>query len=510
VTQQRTRLLEGSKPGNRRLGIIPGRRFALALVVCLGLLALTSKGAVADDSAPLVQATVYKAGGGTDRAAVTPDQLHANAPQCPTYTANWQEYGRQGPSPAQSAPDNSWTLATILGCLEPQPIALSDVTAITVDGDNGAPMTGPGSELFPADLRLPSDFQDSSQTPFVTVTGDSDRYDRPWRGESDLDFLDQTFTTPIAINVFEGPPLTVKALASPMTANVGSSINFNETVTGNGDGGAQTYDWNFGGGATNSSQATPTVQFNTAGVWTVNLQVTDSDGGGGGDQVTVTVNQPGTSSTPTSTGPTTTGPDKSSGTTPNAPPSTKKHKTGTQNAGKQHTGAKGEGKTSTHTHTTTTSTSTTTSTTTTQTTTTPAAGGSGGGSSGSSGSPRAGASTPTTPSADSGVHHRTPRAPTHHAAPTPAQGTLVTGELVSDLVPLPADQSPLVHPLSGGAAAAPARQAPESHSTVLPIIAAALAVLVLLGLGAQRELGWPRWWRDARWWRALRVLRLGG
>jgi hypothetical protein len=86
----------------------------------------------------------------------------------------------------------------------------------------------------------------------------------------------------------------------------------------------------------------------------------------------------------------------------------------------------------------------------------------------------------------------------------------VTGELVSDLVPLPADQSPLVHPLSGGAAAAPARQAPESHSTVLPIIAAALAVLVLLGLGAQRELGWPRWWRDARWWRALRVLRLGG
>jgi PKD repeat protein len=485
------------KPDHRRSGALPGRRLALGVAACLGLIVLPAAAAVADDSAPIVQATVYKAGGGTDVDTVSPNQLHANG-QCTTYPrATMEQYGRGQPFADQLVPNDTWALATILGCLQ-TPIPLASVTGITVLDANGAPMNGPGSQLKPADLTTPgSDFQNSDETPVVIDRGANDQYDRPWRGGSDLNFLDSTQSTPIAIDVFQGPLLTVNAFPKNDTITVGGKVNFSATVSSNN---GLTYEWNFGGGAPSSDQSSPTVQFNTAGVWTVNLQVTDANGGGGGDQATVTVNQPGTSSTPTSTGPTTTGPDKSAGTIPKAPPSTKKHKTGTQPSGNPKNGGKG----TSNTQTTTTST-TTTSTTTTQTSTTPAAGGSGGGSSGSSGSPGAGASPTTTPTPGPGAHHRTPPAPTHHPAPAPAQGTLVRGELVSDVVPLPANQSPLVHLLSSATGAAPARQAPVNHSHIVAIAAGVLAILALLGLGAQRELGHDRHWRG---W--LRSLRAGG
>jgi hypothetical protein len=63
----------------------------------------------------------------------------------------------------------------------------------------------------------------------------------------------------------------------------------------------------------------------------------------------------------------------------------------------------------------------------------------------------------------------------------------VTGLLIGDVVPLPADESPLVHPIPAPSATAPARQAPPSASK-LPVVAAVVAVMLLLGLGAGREL----------------------
>jgi PKD repeat protein len=483
-----------SKPDRRRLGTLPGRRLALGVVACLGLVALPAAGAVADDSAPLVQATVYKSGGGTAVDSVTPAQLRANASQCPTYPGGaMTEYGRQGPVTVTPAARNSWTMATILGCLQ-TPIAAADVTGITVIGSDGAPLTGPGSGLTRADLGAPSDFQDTSETPVVTALGSTDQYDRPWRGGSDLDFIDETQSTPIAIEVFEGPPLKVTASASQTTVAVGGTIAFATTVTGN-NGSPLTYAWSFGGGASDSTQAAPQVQFDTPGVWTVNVEVTDADGGGGGDQVTVTVKPPGSTTTPTTTGATTTGPDRSSGPTPGGQPSNQKQ-SGTQNHGTQNTHGQGTHTTSAHGQTTTQTTTTATS----QTTTAPA-GGSAGGSSGSSGA------ASTIPASQT-TRHRAPRAPTHHATPKPASpptGTLVQGQLISDVIPLPAARSPLVHLIPAAAGGAPARQAPASRS-VLPIVAAALAILVLLGLGAQRELGRPRW-RPAL--RLVHLLRIG-
>ena len=98
VTQRRTRLSDPPKPDRPRSGIPPGRRLALGVAACLGLVVLPAAGAVADDSAPIVSATVYKAGGGTTTDTVTPDALHASSSQCPTYGPNeMDQYGRQGP-----------------------------------------------------------------------------------------------------------------------------------------------------------------------------------------------------------------------------------------------------------------------------------------------------------------------------------------------------------------------------------------------------------------------------
>ena len=475
-----------AKGDRRRPGILPGRRLVLGVVTGLGLVVLPAAAAVADDAAPLVQATVYNAGGGTATDSVSPAQLRAAPSQCPTYSGgSMQEYGRQGPVTVTPSPTSSWTLATILGCLQ-TPIAPAAVTGITVIGADGAPLTGPGSELTPADLSTPSDFQNTAETPVITALGSTDQYDRPWRGGSDLDYLDETQSTPIAIEVFKGPPLTVTASASQTTVTVGSAITFSAAVSGD-NGASLSYNWNFGGGAASSTQAAPQVQFATAGVWTVNVQVTSANGGGGGGQLTVTVTPPGSTTTPTTTGSTTTGPDRSSGPTPGAPPA-KQKKTGTR--GTPHTHGKGAQNTSTDSQT------TTTQTTTTQTTTRPAAASSGG-SSGSSGS--SGGSGPATqPTGRTTTGHRAPAAPTHRRAPTvPASGTLVRGQLISDVVPLPADQSPLVHVVPASSGGAPARQAPEGAS-VLPIIGAALAIVILLGLGARRELGRPPRWPRLR------------
>jgi PKD domain len=486
VTQRRTRVPTPPKPDDRRPGNLPGRRLALGVVACLGLMVFPAAGAVADDSAPLLQATVFKAGGGTATESVTPAQLRAMPSQCPTYSgASMQEFGRQGPVTVTPSPANSWTMPVILDCLQ-TPIAPADVTGITVIGGNGAPMTGPGSQLMAGDIKTPSDFQNTAETPVITALGSTDQYDRPWRGGSDLDFLDETQTTPIAIEVFEGPPLSVTASPPPSPVTVGSTVAFSAVVTGN-DGSPLTYTWTFGGGAANASQPAPRVQFRSAGVWTVNLEVTDADGGGGGDQTTVTVTQPGSTTKPTTTGRTTTGPNKSSGPTPGAPPG-KQKQSGTPNNGTHHTHGTGTHTTSTHSQT------TTTQTTTTQTTTSPAA--SSGGSSGSSGSPGAGSASPTSAAGHATTGQKAPPAPTHRPTPKPASpppGTLVRGELISDVITLPADRSPLVHLLPASGASAPARQAPDRPSPV-PIIAAAVAILALLGLGAQRELGRPRWW----------------
>jgi hypothetical protein len=73
-------------------------------------------------------------------------------------------------------------------------------------------------------------------------------------------------------------------------------------------------------------------------------------------------------------------------------------------------------------------------------------------------------------------------------------GRLVIGRLVGDVVPLSAVDSPLVHSVPAAAASAPAvRRATQTSS--MTGLAAGVAVVLLLGLGAAREQRGTRTWR---------------
>ena len=109
------------------------------------------------------------------------------------------------------------------------------------------------------------------------------QYDRPWRGGNDNNFNDQVTQTsgsPLAIEVFEGPLLTVTPTASATTVPAGSTVSFSATYEPSNVSGV-TYNWSFDGGAANSTASAPTVTFNTGGTYKVTVQVSDDEGGGG-------------------------------------------------------------------------------------------------------------------------------------------------------------------------------------------------------------------------------------
>jgi hypothetical protein len=86
------------------------------------------------------------------------------------------------------------------------------------------------------------------------------------------------------------------------------------------------------------------------------------------------------------------------------------------------------------------------------------------------------------------------------APPPPAPGAhapVVTGQLVSDVTPLPAGESPLVHVEAGVPETAQAARSHVGGSPVAPIVGG-LSVLALLALGARRELRGRRNWRTLR------------
>ena len=136
------------------------------------------------------------------------------------------------------------------------------MTGVTVIGSDGAPETGADSQLTPADLATPSDFLNPAQNPLVQSVG-WNQYDRPQRDQSDLDYDDEIIQTnsPIAIEVFEGPPLKVTASASPTSITVGSTISFSAAVTGN-NGSAPLLQLDLRRRRSPLHQAAPQVQFN--------------------------------------------------------------------------------------------------------------------------------------------------------------------------------------------------------------------------------------------------------
>jgi len=485
VTRRRTRLHEPHRPASRRSGILPGRRFALVLALVVGGLVGAGVAAADENQGQLVTATVYQAGKGATADSVSIGALEGNPQQCPTYSG--PDEGFIGPGGDQALPAASWSLSSVLECLQ-DPVPISDVTGITVYREDGSPEEATASQLGPADLNLPSDFANPSQVPVISSDGDGIVYNRPARGVGDdnaADRVEDDLPLPFVIDVYEGPSLTVTATASQTTVPAGTTVSFTATATATGPGDSGlSYSWDFDGGGTpdSSTAQAPEVAFDTPGTYQVTLQATDAAGGGGGDSIQIAVTA-ASGQSPSNAKPhaPATGPQSSSGNTPGGPAGKARAEPPSTAGGKSHAGQhKHRQKSSPH---------ATTSTTTASTTTTASGGGSpasGGGSpasgGGSPGSGRASGTTTSTATSRTSARARATARIKRRLSPS-----IVSGRLIGDVTPLPAGASPLVHVVPAPLATAPAARRPI-RASALPALAAGLAVVLLFSLGAGREL----------------------
>jgi PKD repeat protein len=82
--------------------------------------------------------------------------------------------------------------------------------------------------------------------------------------------------------------ILITSPSADTTISIGQSVNFQSEVQFGSS--PYTYQWDFGGGATNSTVQNPgATTFSTAGTYTVNVTVTDSNGDTAQDSVVITV-----------------------------------------------------------------------------------------------------------------------------------------------------------------------------------------------------------------------------
>ena len=465
--------------------MFPGRRFALALVLAGAVLSCSGAVAVADPN-QLVQAEIWPAGGGpATNESVSIGGLESRSGQCPTYEPGGPNIGLYGaggiPTNQDQVTAQSWTIPTVLSCLSP-PVPPRNVLDVQVERSDGT-LEQP---LSPADLGYSppgsaSDFYVAQEFPLIYVSGNQIYYDRPWRGGTDDNAADRVFEqspSSFALQVFEEHVGNATVTASPNPATVNASVSFSASASG--PGGPLTYAWNFDGGLADSdTSSAPSVTFASGGTYDVTVEITGTSGPPAEGSVTLQVGPQTTTTTQTNPNAPPTGPTNGSGNTPGGSagkPSTHGNGTSGKHPSGQKPGAtKGKHQPKPNTKTTTSGSGGT-------------ANGSGASGSGSSsGGKNAGASHGRGQSRHSGGGQATPAK--RRPASTSGPATVITGRLVSDVTPLPAGASPLVHVEPGPLPAAPAARRPIAAS-VLPALAAALAVALLFSLGAGRELRW--------------------
>jgi hypothetical protein len=444
-----------------------------------------------------VTAQLYEPNGVTSTDTATIGQLEAQS--CPTTAVPVPpQYLPNGIlSPATGGPSDGtdeWALATVLSdphCL-PTPIPINTITEVVMV--NGSTRQAP---LTPADLTLPSDFQDPNTWPIFWDSG-TVIYVRPTRNSAtDANAGDQIQVNPqgtLLMDVYVGvTPQQLTVTASPTTAKKNSPVTF--SVQGVPPG--ETYDWSFDGAAPDSSAASPTVRFPEDGVWDVTLQVTGSIYGYGSLQVTIGSPKPQTGTKTIKTGPA-----KSKGKTPGGSPGAKKKVTpvATPKAKPKPTPTptpkpkpkakpkpkpkpkpKKPAKKKQH---------TTTSATAVAPPSTPSSGGTGGGS-GAGTTPGAGATkTPVTPPTSPvhvkvvTKHHHPTISPKPPATPK-RHGTLVSGRSLGAIEPLSGSAQKLAQDLTPTNSAPPLSE--PSGPGPWALIGAIAAILVILGLGAGSE-----------------------
>jgi hypothetical protein len=446
-------------------------RAGIALVLAAALVVGGASTALGDpNSGQLVVATIYRSGQPPAHASVSIGSLESNS-NCERYSGPGIDLHGPGANPAQQFTSRAWRLSTVLECLS-EPVFTNEITVVTVRQTDGSPQWAGASQLHRGDLVPPSDFADDDAVPVVWSDGSNILYYRPWRGGSDenaRDLVQQPSPSSFEVDVFTGRPLDVAATASETTVTEGATVDFSASVSP-GDASGLSYSWNFGGGAPSSTQAAPRVRFGTPGRYKVTAQVTDDAGGGGGDVLQVTVNsENGTPPTEGSPSDPQTGPDNSQGSNPGGPPGNQgggpTGKPGGTGRGDPDGGKRGRDREPGAADTT----------------------GSGGGPSSGTGPGSGSSDSPGGTDKEQGDEgSSSPLKPAPSS--TDDEGDVVTGRLISKVTGLPAGASPLVRTVQESVASAPARRVVKSSP--LAIVGGALGIVLLLGLGARRELRW--------------------
>jgi hypothetical protein len=460
---------------NRRPRVVSARRLPFALGAVLALAAWSTVTASADQT--VVSATVYPSTRG-------PVSHHAVALQtltgCPPYSGTNPIYLYP---PDQGQPyqltATSWSLSTVLTCgLQ---IPLGDVTGVQVLTDS----RGFQETLSNADVSDPRRYRDAQAPdalPVISVDGPENQttYTRPFRGPGDDNARDQVTETgaPITLVVYaNGPSLIVSPSTQKLSATAATTtIKLAATVqSANGSSvpaGALTWSWSFGDSTTTSTASSPNHRY-APGSYFATVQVTDRSIGAGGT-ATIQVTTPASTSPGKQTQPG--GKHHTKSKSPNGADKGGRGGPPGANAGSKSPGVSDQGQTG--------SGPTNPATNPAATDTTPAT---------AKRATPASPQSPSTTSAPTLARHAAsqrpvaPRRPRHSPARRTSPARLVTGRLISDVAPLPAGTSPLVR--AGPAAAAPApavRRATRASS--LFAIGAALLVVMLLSLGAWREL----------------------
>ncbi len=474
----------------RRPGIIPGRRFALALAAALVAVGYTAEAAAADPT--VVSATIYQgSAGGIATPSVTLSTLQNG---CPAYAGPGTSPMYLYPSgqPYEPASGSSWALETVLTCGLQVPLA--NVTGVQVDN----PSSGFEIPLTSAQLNDPSQFHDPAAPnalPVISNDGGQDQntYVRPWLGPGDANGSDRVVQSgnPINLIVYEnGAPLQVTASSSIATHTVTTmNVHFSASVQGP-DGTAipdsqLTWSWNFGDSATSTDPA-PDHSY-PLGTYFVTVQVTDAGAGLGGTK-TITVSAPSAPGPGTTArhgsgknrkGKSSTGATNSNGNRAGGPVKKQKTKKSRTPGQSRHSAGNTTGTSG--------SAANTTATSTTPATPHPPRR--------HAGTADAAACRVATATGAGAPRPRPGPAVDRRVVRTGSHARLVAGLLISDVTPLPPGSSPLVHTVAAPSATAPAvRRAVAGSSTLAPI-GAGLAIVLLLGLGAGRELRWHQRWR---------------
>ncbi len=431
--------------------------------------ALSGAPAAAADTA-VVNATVFTGASGTAAArTVTLSTLDA----CPPYAGPDALSLYPGGSTDTLPAGTTWTLAEILQC--GLSIPLSNLNAVEVLRPDGAAQV----PLSPAALIDPSQYADPAAPgalPVISNNGGQaqNTYTRPWRGGSDENGRDQvTASGPVGVVVYENTaPLSVNIATHTLRRGtdrerVGLSATVQTTAGTSVPAGGLAWQWTVSTGA-NSTATTPTVTI-PRGTATVTVLVSDAAAGSGGTASVALTYKPMRSRKAHSGG----GGHGTVHSTTGLGSGRRQHR---HNSGSPH----GQGRTTGTTTTTSTTTPAGTTTASPSPTTTPASATAP--ATLSTTSPPPATTSATTPSVP--PPPRTDHRTAHHAS---ASGALVHGELLADVVPLDASQSPLTRPLLASQGATVASAAPTAGLTIPAGVIGGALVLGLLALGGARE-----------------------